>query len=197
MTHIEFYLYCYDGTDTRELADGSVHIDSVLQLDGHDGFYDQYFEGLKSTSTKTIRFLAIPSPASIPDDAILFERLLMLEATIISNYETWAEVRVDSIFRLGTWIREAHLTPSSPQLFPVQLRSIKERQEELLRRAIEAGSALWVKPTPYWTSLSEISALYAIRHEEQIRWIVLTTNAEPSFLVATRYDLDTCMGHDD
>lgn len=185
-----FDLYCWEVEQGRQQLPDNLRSDNLkvgarVWMDGIDGFYDQYFEGVKKAGIKKIRFVTIARGiSSIPHDSEAFEKMPFVEAEIIDNRETYAQVLITSVKTLGEWIRITPLSEAENiKLLPIDLQPPAEIISGLLVEAQESGSALWVSNVKFWKSLSEISAVYVFKHDKKMRCAIVMTYATSSVLV--------------
>jgi len=185
-----FDLYCWEAEIGRKQLSDNLNVNHLkvgarVWMDGCDGFYDQYFEGHKKVGINKIRFaLVARGIISVPRDPESFEKMPFVEAEIIDNRETHAQVLITSIKTLGEWAGAVHLPETENIKFlPKDLQPLPEIISGLKAEALKNGRALWVSDAKFWKNLSEISAVYIFKQDKKMRCVILTTYASSSILV--------------
>lgn len=184
---IIFNVYCAELTnnllkDKPTLQLNNIEIGAKYWLDGIDGFFDQFFEICRLTKQETIRFLILSDGlTSIPKDIKLFRNMPIIEAKIIENRGLSAVVSIISKSSLFHWASNVPLSElEEVYTLPEQLHPASE----LIYEAKIHGQALWVSKDKYWKNLDDVSAKYIFKTHETLRYIVIRTNATPSYLGA-------------
>jgi len=157
----------------------------IVELDGIDGFFDQYFAGLKTGDS--IQFVHLGFPFQRPTDLHALLKLPFFRAEVVENHYDWARARLIQISTLGDWslLQNEPPSPVSEVRFPVQMPT---DVTALIRQAQTSGSACWHSGAQYWRSLSEVTAIGALAGVDSTGLWVLTTYAARSYY--TRVTLD-------
>jgi hypothetical protein len=167
----EFDLYC---------ADSAVAFvpGAVVTLDGIDGFFDQYFDGIKAGHT--IRFVVVRGPSGIPLSVEAAERLPFVTARVLRPGDIDGDVEVLSVATFGGWIRS--VPPSSMPIEEIQAQVRDAPVARLVKKAASQGTAFWRSGARYWRDLSETSLVLALRMGSRVRVAVLRTNGGAGFV---------------
>jgi hypothetical protein len=167
----EFDLYCADSPDA--FVPGAV-----VTLDGIDGFFDQYFDGIKAGHT--IRFVVVRGPSGIPLSVQAAERLPFVTARVLRPGDIDGDVEVLSVATFGDWIRSVSPSPVTIEEVRAQVRDAPVAR--LLRKAALHETALWRSGARHWRDLSETSLVLALRIGARVRVAVLRTNGGAGFV---------------
>ncbi len=185
-----FDLYCWEAEQNRQQLSDDLNSENLkvglkVWMDGCDGFYDQYFEGLKKANINKIQFAVVARGIiSIPHNPESFEKLPFVGAKIIDNRETHAQVLITSVKTLGEWAKTVPFSEiENIKSLPKDLQPLPEIISDLSVEVLKNGRALWVSNAKFWKSLSEISAVYVFNQDEETRCVILTTSAISSYLV--------------
>ena len=156
----------------------------IVDLDGIDGFFDEYFSSRKIGDV--IRFVSSGPPASWPTNLQSMLELPFVSAEIVENHGLWARARVLQISTLGGWSlgHEDPATPLSQLSFPIPMPF---DLAALSREAQSSGSAYWFSAAKYWRSLSEVTAVGAMAGEASTSLWILTTNAMPNYFARVNF----------
>jgi len=167
-----------DAVEFRE----SLAVGAAIELDGIDGFFDQYLEAREPGDL--IRFVPIyvPQPFSfVPTEVSAFDSLPVIEAVIESCNSITGTVIPRSIESFISWIKR----------LPIDALSDDKRKEEIdhllgmIPQFTQHEPFYWNR-TPEETSRSNASGVNALLGFPQgsgFRIAVLTSNMFPSFVV--------------
>ena len=174
---LTFDLYCASADAGAESFSRRQPGD-IIDLDGIDGFFDEYFGSLKNGDV--IRFVSSGPLASWPTNLQGMLELPFVSAEIVENHEVRARARLIEISTLGDWSRsrEEPATPLSQLSFPIP---IPIDLPALLREAQPSGSSYWYSAAKFWRSLSEVTAVGALAGRASTSLWILTTNAMPNY----------------
>lgn len=165
-----FDLYC--AASAAPFREGAV-----VTLDGIDGFFDQYFDGVRPG--ETIRFaVLVGNPSDVPHSLQGLNAMPFVTARVESGDALGGDVEVLSLTTLGQWCRSVELTTQS--LTELQLQVPDAPLHDLVVQASRDGSAYWRSGVRYWRSLDETTAIGAFRDDSAIRVIVIHTNGVPA-----------------
>jgi hypothetical protein len=167
----EFDLYCADSADV--FVPGAV-----VTLDGIDGFFDQYFDGI--TVGTTIRFVIVRGPSGMPASAEAAERLPFVIARVLRPGDIDGDVEVLSVATFGEWIRSMSPSPVTIEEVGAQVRDAPVAR--LVKKAVLQGTALWRSGARHWRDLSETSLVLALQIGARVRVAVLRTNGGAGFV---------------
>ena len=164
----------------KAIADGSSHRASgdVVDLEGIDGFFDEYFAGRENGDI--IHFVNTAPPGEWPTQFPALVDLPFFSAQIVENNYDWARVRLLEISTLGDWSLSRDERPgplnqlSLPVTMPTDLVA-------LIEQAQRRGFAYWHSGAEHWRSLSEVTAIGVLAGDDSLGLWVLTTNAAPSY----------------
>jgi hypothetical protein len=177
----QFDLYSFGDTESESFFIQPFQVGQTVWLDGVDGFFDQYFDSVD----EAISFVAIRSgPASLPTDSMSFAQLPFIQATIRTNHSIRAEVEITSVQPLQAWM----LTVPLPTVTLVNTLSALYRPaqtiiERLISSLPNSENALWTSSALFWSGRNDISAVYMVRTEHDVRCIILKSNDVPSVLL--------------
>jgi hypothetical protein len=149
----------------------------MVELDGIDGFFDQYFAGRKEGAT--IQFVCM-KPRNSPTNVQQLLDLPFFTAEIVEDHYDWARARLNEISKLGDWSL-GHCEPPSllDQLsFPVPLPT---DLAALIFQAQTSRSAFWHSSAQHRHSLNDVTAIGALADADNTALWILTTNATPSY----------------
>jgi hypothetical protein len=177
----------------QPIANGSARPGDVVELDGIDGFFDQYFEGREVGGI--IRFASVSAPDKWPKGVEAMLELPFFSAEIVENYDVSGRVRLREVSTLGEWSlsRDEQPTGLEQLSFPVRMPA---ELASIVQQALTCGSAYWTtrrvartvprisphsRDVHYWPSLSEVTAIGALGGVDSLGLWVLTTNALPNY----------------
>ncbi len=163
----------------------SLKVGAVVELDGIDGFFDQYFEA--RSPGDVIRFLPIdcPQPFSfVPSNISDFDSIPIIEAEIKSCSEISGTVVLQSIEPFAVWMRALPMGSLRDGEKIEEIDSILDSIPEYS----DYSQFYWHR-TPEEISrrrVSGVNALYGIPHHNAFRIAVLTSNMLPSWIVSRK-----------
>jgi hypothetical protein len=173
---VEFDVYC--------LQPHSLSVGAVITLDGVDGFFDQYFDGLEPG--ELLRFVVLAGgPSAIPETAAQLELLPFIEARVRRCDATDGEVEILTCTNLGKWLRSLELDSMPSKQLQVLVPDAPI--VELLSRASREGEAYWKRGARYWRKLDETTAVLAHASQSGTRVVLIRTNGTPALV--TRVEL--------
>jgi hypothetical protein len=171
----------YHPSDAVEFRE-SLTVGAAIELDGIDGFFDQYFEDREPG--ELIRFVPIyvPQPFSfVPTEASAFDSLPVIEAVIESCNSISGTVIPRSIESFISWIKR----------LPVDALSDEERRDEIdhllgMIPQFKQHEPFYWNRTPEEitrSNTSGVNALLGFPQESGFRIAALTSNMFPSVVV--------------
>ena len=175
---VPFDLYAHSGAGSGAERSAFHAPGDVVELDGIDGFFDQYFEGRRER--EIIHFVSVGSPGEWPTHLRAWLELPFFSAEIVENGHHWARAQLCEVSRLGEWSlsRDEPPVPLSQLSFPF---AIPPNLHALAREAQTSGSAYWHSDAQHRRSLSEVTAIGALPGIDSTALWVFTTNAVPSY----------------
>jgi len=183
----EFVLYSYSSGEPLAAA-FQRHIEpgETFNLDGIDGFHDQFFDGYSASGGDTIRFVPVEAPRWASLDAPeTLERLPVIEATILNCSTLGGLVRVDRVEALGHWAREVPLGSEEVwSAIPTVARPPDVVQRNLVQSLMLGEPALWRSGPHSWRDPNRLTTIYLFKAGEQARCLILTENGSSSYVVS-------------
>jgi hypothetical protein len=173
------------------LAIRSPVVGMKCELDGCDGFFDQYFDACPDQ----IRFVVLTPQSSgplVPTGQAAFEALPFVEARVITRGGAGGKIEITNHLPLGEWMRSVAL-PDGYSLanLPIDEPSARERYRVLSEEVKVKKWALWTASRrkfigPPWTTphytFPRLSAICVFISGTEVRCLVLKDNSVSSLI---------------
>jgi len=151
---------------------------AVVELDGCDGFFDQYFDGCPDQ----IRFIVL-NTAIIPDTQASFETLPFIEAKVRKRNHAGANVEILNLQSFGTWATEVRLPKETAMNeLPQAYQLPKQVFLDLVNQAGKQNWAIWKARGKNWHDQDHANAICVFTTPTDMRCIIFADNAAPSLL---------------
>jgi hypothetical protein len=151
----------------------------TVTLDGVDGFFDQYFQGVHPGDT--VRFaVVVAGPEGIPTSVGALESIPFVTARVLRSGDIVGEVEILSSVPFVDWMRSLTLDPEPLEALQAELSAVPLSQ--LVEMSARTGAALWATNERRWRTASDISMVYVERRTPGLRIAVMRTNASPGFV---------------